>query len=281
MENLTQEEKAEGLLNLKSFMASHPARQKTFGNNLTGWLFYSPWFTKNRMVVGSAFALVIFFAGGGVMLAANSALPGDLLYPVKIHVNEKVESATAIGQKKKAEVIVKQAITRLDEAEKLSSEHRLTEDSKKTINAVFSTQLEEGSKNIDELKKTGKEREATEIDLALKEALSKHHLILSELLEDDREDREEKTKQREENAKTRRKIRSWGGFDVETKATTTESVIEWATTTTESRVEIEATNTLDKTIKDDSDEKKPDDEKNLLDIEQVIPKIDIPHIKEI
>ncbi len=281
MEDLTQEEKAEGLLNLKNFMVSHPVQQKMFNKNLTTGLFYSPWFTRNRIAVGGVFAVIVFFAGSGVILAANSALPGDLLYPIKIHVNEKVESVTAIGQKKKTEVIVKQAITRLDEAEKLSSEHRLTEDSKKTINAVFSTQLKEGSENIDRLKKTGKEREAVEIDFVLKEALSKHHLILSELSQDEQEEGKEKTKQEEKNTKTRGKINREAGFDVEIKATTIESVTKEATTTTESRVEFGTTTTREETTKDASDENKSGDNRNPLEVKSIIPEIKIPHIKEI
>jgi len=66
-----------------------------------------------------AFILIFTLIGGNVMYAAEKALPGDVLYPVKIHVNEKVKSAVALTPKAKAKIEEKRVIKRLDEVQTL------------------------------------------------------------------------------------------------------------------------------------------------------------------
>jgi hypothetical protein len=76
-----------------------------------------------------SFAAVMLFVlvGAGTASAAQGALPGDLLYPVKISINESVEVALASGPGKKAEVQARLAERRVEEAETLASEGRLDE----------------------------------------------------------------------------------------------------------------------------------------------------------
>lgn len=66
---------------------------------------------------------VLLLAGlsGGTAFAAQSALPGEPLYAVKIHVNEAVQTALATTPQAKAEVNASIATTRLEEAESLAS----------------------------------------------------------------------------------------------------------------------------------------------------------------
>jgi hypothetical protein len=76
-----------------------------------------------------SFAAVMLFVlvGAGTASAAQGALPGDFLYPVKISINESVEVALASGPGHKAEVQARLAERRVEEAETLASEGRLDE----------------------------------------------------------------------------------------------------------------------------------------------------------
>lgn len=65
--------------------------------------------------------LLLLIVGGGTGVVAEKALPGDVLYPVKIHVNENIQSALAVTAQGDAEVAIKQATRRLEEVEKLKA----------------------------------------------------------------------------------------------------------------------------------------------------------------
>src|SRR5436309_2432523 len=50
------------------------------------------------------FTLVAFLTTGIVSVQAQSSLPGDFLYPVKVGFNEKIQETLAFGNNAKAEV---------------------------------------------------------------------------------------------------------------------------------------------------------------------------------
>src|SRR5437763_954383 len=65
----------------------------------------------------AAFAIVLF--GGGISYAAQGALPGEALYPVKVNVTEKVLGWLKVSASSKTAFEMSLAETRLQEAEKL------------------------------------------------------------------------------------------------------------------------------------------------------------------
>lgn len=67
---------------------------------------------------------VLLAVSTGASYAAASALPGDILYPIKIHVNERIEGTFAVDSKAHAEFAQKQIRRRVIEAETLISENR-------------------------------------------------------------------------------------------------------------------------------------------------------------
>jgi len=70
--------------------------------------------------------MLIMGSGGAVAYASQSSIPGDVLYPVKIHVTEPIQYALAFTPAAKAQVDAANALQRLDEAQKLAQENRLT-----------------------------------------------------------------------------------------------------------------------------------------------------------
>src|SRR3989338_2663664 len=61
-------------------------------------------------------ALLVVAISGGTVAAAETALPGDVLYPVKVHVTEEVQAALATTPKARAGGGGARAARRLGEA---------------------------------------------------------------------------------------------------------------------------------------------------------------------
>ncbi|MDD5164933.1 MAG: DUF5667 domain-containing protein [Candidatus Pacebacteria bacterium] len=70
--------------------------------------------------------LIVLLAGGSSVFASEGALPGDILYPIKIHVSEPLKVALATSLEAKQQVKVAQVEERLKEAETLAVQGRLT-----------------------------------------------------------------------------------------------------------------------------------------------------------
>ena len=94
-------------------------------------------FMSYHMRMALAGLVLFVFAGTSTVSAAQGALPGDLLYPVKVSVNEKVEVALAPTPAAKAEVQVRLAERRVDEARELSVRGRLDEKTAKILTDDF------------------------------------------------------------------------------------------------------------------------------------------------
>lgn len=95
---------------------------------------------------------LLFGTGTLASVSAEKALPGDVLYPVKIGVNENVKSLFAVSNESEAKLKASFAETRLKEAEILASEGRLNNETRKTIETRFTSQSEEVKHRLNVLK---------------------------------------------------------------------------------------------------------------------------------
>jgi hypothetical protein len=90
-----------------------------------------------------AIALILALCvGGGVSLAAENSVPGDVLYVVKTEVNENVRAAVAVSAEAEANWQAKAAERRLKEAQELSAQGELTADVAAELGAQFSEHAE-------------------------------------------------------------------------------------------------------------------------------------------
>ncbi len=129
-------------------------------------------------------AFLIVMLGGGTTYAAQGAVPGDILYTVKVGVNEPVRQALAVSTEAKAAFHADVAETRLEEAEVLASEGRLSASTSAEIEASFETHIaraEEVAKKLEEEEKTDI---AVEVEAELDSVLSAHSAILAKLGEE-------------------------------------------------------------------------------------------------
>lgn len=123
----------------------------------------------------------VLFAGGGIAFGANYALPGDILYPVKVGINEKIQIMAAFSSESKAKAEISFAALRLEEAEKLAKENKLDAATSDELNARFSVHANSAKDNIRDLKKDNDFQTAAEIDSDFETALATHRNILTSM----------------------------------------------------------------------------------------------------
>lgn len=135
-------------------------------------LFYKP------MAIVAVLAVALM-AGGGISLAAEDTAPGDILYPVKIEMNERVRAAFAVSQEAKAEWKGQQVERRLQEAESLAVKARLDSNVAARLHARLEDHVDEASQIAADLQAQGKAEAAAEIHSNLQAALQAHEKILA------------------------------------------------------------------------------------------------------
>lgn len=107
-----------------------------------------------------AFLLILVMivgSGGSLSLAASRSLPGDLLYPVKLSVNEELAVSFAGSVEKKAEVQKARIKTRLEEATTLKASGKFTPTNTEIVQKAFVDQAKELNTTIDSLQESGDE----------------------------------------------------------------------------------------------------------------------------
>ncbi|MBI4079891.1 hypothetical protein HY414_01505 [Candidatus Kaiserbacteria bacterium] len=144
-------------------------------------------FISSKLVAPMAFVLILAVVGGGTAYAAESAVPGDTLYPVKVNVNEKLAVALATTAEGKADVQAKLAERRMKEAEVLVERGTFTAETKVEIEA----RLEEHADRVDaEVAAIEPEDPivAADITSRLGSALEAHSALIERLGEETRDE---------------------------------------------------------------------------------------------
>lgn len=119
--------------------------------------------------------LVALALSAGTSFAAQGSLPGDVLYPVKIHVNENVESLLAVTAKGDAAVEAKHALKRLTEAEELAAEGKLDAEVKAEIKDRFSNDVASMREHVKEMEDGGDFGDSAEINGDFEDELDGHY----------------------------------------------------------------------------------------------------------
>ena len=116
--SLTNAERVQMRRTLHSYMEMKPLRTSASAPVMTfGWLF-------TMRPVAAVLVLAVFVSSAGVSYASENALPGDVLYPIKIRVNEPVKGALAVSASAKTAWAMDVAGERVKEAATLAAEGR-------------------------------------------------------------------------------------------------------------------------------------------------------------
>ena len=139
--------------------------------------------------VASVFALVgaITLSGAGVSYAAESALPGDALYPVKVSVNEEVRAALAPTDEAKADWEAERAERRLAEAETLAESGKLDAARKADLETRYAAHAAHAKERMTKLRTMQSEDgpgRADEVEARLEGAIAAHEKIIAAIAAD-------------------------------------------------------------------------------------------------
>lgn len=128
----------------------------------------------------SIFISLIFAVtlGGGVSIAANSAMPGDVLYPFKININERVEAR--LVQDRDAAVALHMATMeeRLKEATKLATRGRLDAQTAQELTENFNAHARAVTETITGLQAAGDTAGAAELATKFQATLTRQTATL-------------------------------------------------------------------------------------------------------
>lgn len=155
---LSSDEKMNLFAYLDTYSKEHPALVPEKQNM---WLL----FVQHRVTYSLAMLAICLFVGAGVTFAAESSLPGDVLYPVKIYVNEPVKAVTKVTPKAKAKYEEEKVIKRLGEVEELVKKGKF--DDKKRTQVEREVEKSVNAINVIDIKKErnkNRERNSTSTD---------------------------------------------------------------------------------------------------------------------
>lgn len=119
--------------------------------------------------------------GGSASFAAENAVPGDVLFPVKVHVNEQVRGAVAVSPKAKAEWEVRLVERRLEEVEKLATTPSALPEAQQVAVQNLSDYTKHVEDRISKFEDDEDSEDALETALNLANVLGAHETILAGL----------------------------------------------------------------------------------------------------
>lgn len=142
------------------------------------YVFLSYFSHEVRMVM-AGFTLFIF-AGFSTVSAAQGSLPGDLLYPVKLSINEKVEMALASDTSAKAALEARLAERRVEEAQTLAAEGRLDAAVAESLAVNFEAHAE-NAQNLADASEEAEPGISAQVKTRLSASLAVHGAVLKTL----------------------------------------------------------------------------------------------------
>lgn len=138
---LSSSEKLNLFTNFESYVKNHPVLDAPKVN------IWSSFFLHYKYSYAISALLLCIFVSASVTYAAESALPGDILYPIKIYITEPVKAATKVTQKAKAKYEEERVMIRLDEVQELVKKGKFED----TIRAQVEKEVEKSVNTINNM----------------------------------------------------------------------------------------------------------------------------------
>jgi|GEM_PF-5236769 len=127
--------------------------------------------------VGALLLLAVF--GTGTSFAAQGAVPGDILYPIKVNINEGIKAALLSGVER-SEFDVSLIKTRIEEAKTLAVRNELSDKKQAEITTRIDTYVSQVQDNLENLTEKGDLMAAFEISSKLEATLEESEVKSSE-----------------------------------------------------------------------------------------------------
>ncbi|MBI2010807.1 MAG: hypothetical protein HYS89_01035 [Candidatus Colwellbacteria bacterium] len=183
---LSKADKAELKRGLVNFIKTHPVRAEVVVRQqvLDGEkesILRIPWLL-NRLKPMPIVLVIVLLLSGGTAMAAGGSLPGDALYPVKVEVNERVQGWLTFDTAAKADLNVRLAERRLEEAEKLAARGRLDAETQAEIEVRLNERAERARVLASRFADAGNLEISLNISSGLEAMFRAHELVLRGLL---------------------------------------------------------------------------------------------------
>ena len=136
------------------------------------------WMPSFWSIPRGAFVVVMLLVVTSVTYAAEPALPGDLLYPIKVDVTERVKGVFITSPIARASYEVSLVDKRLTEAETLAVQGKLDQKVVKVIEDKIEEHTDTVNAHVQELKKEDKTEAAT-VAGQLANSFNKHEVAIS------------------------------------------------------------------------------------------------------
>jgi len=129
----------------------------------------------------SALIILALLVAGGVGVSAEQATPNDILYPVKVNINENVRSGLQFSDDAEASWDAKLVARRISEAEKLSLESNLSTEVSADLTERIEANIDSYEENIDDLREEDRHQEVADISARFESTLNSHIEVLKSL----------------------------------------------------------------------------------------------------
>jgi tetratricopeptide (TPR) repeat protein len=189
---LTKEQKSLMREHLVEYMEYKPIRTVMASKQVHNSAPFFSFFKAHHLSGALIIALVVASSSFGVSFAADDALPGDLLYGVKVNINEEIKTALIPEDDTESRVAWEQerAELRLVEASQLVAEGRLDSAKQEQVSKLFAEHTEAIVERVLAAEETDPVF-AAEASSVLEESLDTHEAVLARLIVEQEENAEE------------------------------------------------------------------------------------------
>lgn len=153
---MTAAEKRDLRARVVSYMEYHPRREKVAAEKAAAYIESQPYTLisiHNRMVQAAVGAFAVFVLVV-VPAVAEQSVPGDVLYPIKVRVNEEVRSTFTFNATEKIEWETERLERRISEVRLLAEEGKLTEETEAQAVEAVKEHAEAAQDGINKLKES-------------------------------------------------------------------------------------------------------------------------------
>lgn len=166
-----------------SYMEYHPLPKEIAEQGVTAKqevIYTEPFriFKFNPLYTRSFAGAFVLFLIVGIPFVAERAVPGDMLYPVKVQFNEEVRSSLSLSPYAKVAWETERMERRISEARLLASEGKLTDEAQNQVAQAVKEHTDAAQREIAEIRKSDSD-EAALAEIAFASALA----VQSEVLE--------------------------------------------------------------------------------------------------
>ncbi len=195
---LEESDKARMRESIVSYMEYKPIRSSV--DTQVSKPSFLPFFRMHHVSGALVIATVLTTSTFGVSFAAGDALPGDLLYGVKVNINEEVKTAF-LNEADRMAWEQERAKRRLVEASQLAAEGKLDDDAREQVSKLFAEHTEAVVEQVLAYEATDPVL-AAEASSEFEESLDAHEAVLARLIVESEDEPQESSIELVEQVRT-------------------------------------------------------------------------------